>query len=286
MDRSALKLRLTQEKISCSLSLADLRKLCALLEERCSAAAQLEVESYDTGGFEPEEAERRLKLLREEFYLHATARGTDGRELSGRVDEVLRSPNLPDDLVSLFLSSDTSLQGIHNYYPRNLVRLFLDFTRPDVLNFSFLPSVETPNASSLHVEGFDASWAKGVFKEVEDFVAARSSATSVVHRHSVYDVILYILGLPFAFWACSRLSGMVTQLAPEASFGRNALYVYVFAASLIVLRTLFHYMRWVLPLVEYRSSRSRAVAHRAALVAIAVAVFGAFVKDAIAWVFS
>jgi hypothetical protein len=129
------------------------------------------------------------------------------------------------------------------------------------------------------VEGYDATWANGVFREIDAFLDSKPSRLSIVHRHTIYDLVLYPLGIPFAFWLCHKATSIVQELVPESGFLQNSLYVYLFAAAIILFRILFHYVRWVFPLVEYRAPTSRALLHRASLAALVLGVFGSFVYD-------
>ena len=59
------------------------------------------------------------------------------------------------------------------------------------------------------------------------------------------------------------------------------LYVYLFFAGLFIFRAVFTYSRWVFPKVEIQTEASPPLRHRAAWLAIMVAVFGAAIWDAI-----
>lgn len=276
-----VKIRLKKPSINCSLDKAELRRLAEILQERANAARDLELAEFRPEGLPPNELERQRAVLRESFVLKFTLNGNDGRELFGTIKEIFDSPNYPEEVASVFVASDNTLRAVHNYYPRNAFRLFLYFTKPAVLDFRILPGLDTPNASNFEVEGYDATWANGVFREIDAFLGSKPSRLSIVHRHTIYDLVLYPVGIPFAFWLCLKATSIVQQLVPESGFLQNSLYVYLFAAAIILFRILFHYVRWVFPLVEYRAPTSRALLHRATLAALVLGVFGSFVYDVI-----
>ncbi|KKL48448.1 hypothetical protein LCGC14_2325400, partial [marine sediment metagenome] len=68
-------------------------------------------------------------------------------------------------------------------------------------------------------------------------------------------------------------------------FVQNAAYVYVFLASLIFFRLLFHYARWVWPLVEYRSPRNAALKHRVTLGIITLGIVTTLIYDLVKAIF-
>jgi len=265
---------------SLTLDKEGLLAFCRRLQERARAAGDIEVAHYQRGEQTDDQYQVNLKSLRAGFEIRVTVAGKNGENLWGIVGEIFSSPNFPDEVKSLFVDSASPLKASHNYYVRNSFAIFLDFSKRRILDFTLMPSLETPNESNIKVSGYDATWVNGVFAELKKFVDAHSSSLSVVHTHSVYDVLLWILGFPLGFWACYRLSPLIEgTFARSSTFLVSALYVYCFVATLFLFRFLFHYLRWVCPLVEYRARSSTVVAHRLLLSAIAVSVIGSFVYD-------
>jgi hypothetical protein len=265
---------------SLTLDKDELHSFCRLLQERSEAAGKLEVANYQKGDLTDDQYQLNIQTLHEGFTIRVTIAGKNGEHLWGTVEEVFSSPNFPEEVKSLYVDSGSPLKATHNYYIRNGFIIFFDFNKPKILDFTFLPSQETPNESSIKVTGYDATWVNGVFAELKKFIDSRSSSLSKVHGHSIYDVLLWFLGFPIGFWACYRLSPLIeSSFASYSTFVINALYLYVFVACLFLFRFLFHYLRWVCPLVEYRGKHSKVVAHRLLLSAIAASVIGSFVYD-------
>ena len=60
-------------------------------------------------------------------------------------------------------------------------------------------SPEFPDAgrryeTNFAVNGSDATWVNGVFHEFTEYTRSHRSRMSWLHRHTVYDVLLWILG--------------------------------------------------------------------------------------------
>ena len=140
------------------------------------------------------------QILREGYKLFLTVTGNDGTQLNGEVTEIFESPNFPSDIATVFFDSASRLNLRENFTTRNSLLLFLDFRRPAVLDFRLMPSQETPNESNFCARGIDPTWVHGVFHEVESFVNCHRSTGAWLHRHTVYDVLLWLIGLPVAFW--------------------------------------------------------------------------------------
>jgi hypothetical protein len=262
---------------SLSLDQADLRTLLEKVQERCWAAAEIEVARYNPAGLEPEQFEKNRREIKEGFRLFLSVEGVDGTQLHGSIQDVFDSPNLPADINSVFFNSGTPLKN-KSYFVANRCEMLLDFSRPGVFDFSLLPSQATPNGSRVEVSGLDATWVNGVFHEVITFLRERSSMAPWLHVHSVYDVLLWLLGFPLSFWACYRASNSVDQVFANG-FIRAAAYVYVFMAAVFGFRVLFHYARWIWPRVEYQSRKNRTLPHKFVWVTIMLGVLGNLASD-------
>jgi len=282
---SLVRNNLTRQIKSFSVEKGDLHQLFNILRERNNAAGDIELAKFKKMDQTDEVYEKNKKFLKESFELKLTVSGTDGRELYGSVSEIFDSPNFPDDLGSIFVSSDITLHTAYNLHARNYFQLLLDFNKPQVLDLSFLPSQATPNASNICVTGYNATWVHGLFNEFNNFIDKHPSRLPWIHRHSVYDLLLYIFGLPFGFWMTYKLSGILNKVFGTFSvFIQSASYVYVFFVSLVIFRLLFHYARWIWPLVEYQGGGNRALKHRITLVALALGIISGVIYDVIKFI--
>lgn len=282
----SVKNRLTQKVSSLSLNRDELKKLCDVLQERANGAAELELKAYTQGSQSDEDFKKDINTLKKGFILKVLIVSADGKELFGNIEDVFNSPNFPENVKSFVVDSENTLISLLNYYPRNSFKVLLDFSKPKVLDFSFMPSEETPNNSNFEVQGYDATWANGVFHEIVNYFKNKSTKLSVVHNHSIYDVLLWIMGLPLSFWVSFKASSYIEIIfANNSVFLRNAIYLYIFIATLIGFRIIFHYLRWVCPLVEYRTVQNKIKLHRTLLAALSITLFGTLLYDIIKFLF-
>jgi hypothetical protein len=270
-------------KITCfSVEKTDLNRLFQILQERCHAASEIEVNNFKQMGQTDEIYELDKIKIKQGFDLKLTVSSLDGQELLGGINEIFDSPNFPEQIKSIYVNSEIPLRVPYNYYPRNSLELFLDFSKPELLNLSILPSQETPNESNIAVQGYDSTWVHGVFNEFSNFIKIHPAKLTWLHKHSIYDLLVWLFGLPFGFWITYKLSDILNKIFYNInSIVQSAAYVYVFLASLIFFRLLFHYARWVWPLIEYRSSSNIELKHRIILGAITIGLISKFIYDII-----
>lgn len=272
---------------SFSVDRKDLRRLLELLQERAYTAADIEEQKFEKRPEHTEEEFNQAKHeLRDGFELFITLSGVDGRMLTGNISQIFDSPNFPEDVKEVCFDTATSLRSRYRYVPRNKMILFLDFGRPEVLNFTILPSQETANESNFEIEGRDATWVNGVFQEFFNFVERRPSTSPWLHRHTVYDLLLWLVGFPLSFWVCTKLSLFMESTFGYSPFLKSALYFYVFLIAINLLRVAFHYARWIWPLTEFQGERSKSLKHKAILSLIVSGLGLAAVYDLIKWLFN
>ena len=99
-----------------------------------------------------------------------------------------------------------------------------------------------------------------------------------MHNHSIYDVLLWFIGFPLAFFVCWKLSNFITTTFVNA-FAISALYFYSFIVSLFGFRVLFHYLRWVCPLVEYKQENSMMLIHRGVWLSIMTSIIATVISS-------
>jgi hypothetical protein len=282
---------LIKNNLSCSInSLSitkdDLHKLFDILQEGANAAGDIEVTNFKKLAQTEEIYEENKKILRESFELKINLVSTDGQEFYGTIDDIFNSSNFPDQIKSIYIGSEIPLTVSYNYTPRNSFQLFLDFSKPRLFDLSFMPSQATPNDSKFTVQGYDSTWVHGVYKEFETFIKKLPSRLNWIHKQSIYDLLLWVLGLPFSFWLTYKVSDFISSTFGKFSiFVQSAAYVYVFLVSIILFGLLFHYARWVWPSVEYRDLKNIALKHRTILGIITLGILVAFICDLVKAIF-
>jgi len=222
--------------------------------------------------------------IRDAFRLNITIRGDEGKELFGSVSDVFESANFPKNVEAVHVSSDFRAKNIYDFTPGNSFELLLDFSKTDPLNLTTQPSNPTPNVSEIEVRGRDTTWANGVFNEAMNFISQRPSSIKLIHRRSIYDVLVWGIGFPFAFWVAYRLSGSVDRLFGDfPSLVSNGVYLYITLLVVMLFRSLFMYARWVWPSVELKGNGSGSFPHRVAIGAITFGIVASLLYDVI-WV--
>lgn len=242
-NRPILSNRKSRQIAACAFSKADLKTLCERLQELNLEAAEEEIRNYFPLDRSPEQISTDRETLRQAFTVKVTVQGIDDETIFGTIPDVFNSPRFPDNVVSLYIDSAQDL-NLYDWNPRNRFELFLDFSKPDIINLSLSPSISTPNASNLLVVGLNSTWVNGVYHVVTDLVKNRKTRRRFLHKHSVYDLLVICGSFPFGFSIAAKLSGFVNSLFGEHSvILKTAAYVYVFYFSLLLFRTLFDYAR-------------------------------------------
>lgn len=274
--------RLSIDIKSCSFDKTFLRKICDVLQERADAAAEYEITNYVRRNETDEEYEENINELRAGFVLNITIEDFNGKELSGTITEVFDSVNFPENVRSLYLNSKLRLKARYDYTPKNHFKLFIDFSKPSVFDFSLLPSRATPNESNFSIAGYDSTWAHGVFNEISNMIKEEQTRFEFIHKNAIYDVLLWFIGFPYCFWMCFKLSNLIEKYFNSlGGFVKNMVYFYIFIISIFVLRILFQYLRWTFPLMEYKSNKNKSLKHRIIIVALFLGLLTNFIWEAI-----
>lgn len=91
----------------------------------------------------------------------------------------------------------------------------------------------------------------------------------------MYDLGLFLVGLPLAFLATKRLSTTINGLVGDEITTLSVMaYAYVFFSAIWLYRLLFSYMRWVLPVNEITVNARRRAPHRFILTTVLLALLG------------
>lgn len=285
-DRSQIINRLKGDITSLSLTKSELRQLCDMLEERSQSAAELQIKQLGDDLKRHEDRPTVEDNIRDAFRLNVTVRGDEGKELFGSISDVFDSANFPKNVEAVHVRSDFRAQNIYEFTPGNSFELILDFSKTDPLNLTTQPSNPTPNGSEIEVRGLDTTWANGVFNEAMNFISQRPSSVKLIHKRSIYDVLVWGIGFPFAFWVAYRLSGLVDRFFGDfPSLVSNGAYLYITLLVVMLFRSLFMYARWVWPSVELKDNGSGSFPHRVAIGTITFGIVASLLYDVLGALF-
>jgi hypothetical protein len=206
-----------------------------------------------------------------------------GDEVHGNSEAFFDSPNIPEKIRNVFMSTASVPQAILGKTPLCNIEVLLDFSQPSMLNFSGLPTLPTPNGSNFAISADDESWSTSASAKLGQFFDERKTTYDWLHRAGIYDALLVLLGIPLCLWAVFRVSDVLdkTKVALP-SLLTNAIYIYVFILALYVFRILFSYTRWIFPKVELDSDlKSSPLRHRGLWAAIIVPLVVGILYDVI-----
>lgn len=285
MSKDILRNKLSKNITSLSLDKEELKKVVGLLQEGANSACEFELRkaeafSINDEGYNKELIKANLKTC---AILKISVAGYENKELFGTIDEVFNSVSFPERVKSLYVHSEHPYKAQFNYFPENFFELFIDFSKPKVFDFSFLPSEKTPNSSQFRVEGSDNTWVNGVFREVEAYLRSKPSKVPGIHKGSIYDLLIWFFGIPFSFYICYKFSTFAKKTFSDHPFLESAFFFYLFIISLIIIRILFHYFRWIYPVVEYKGKNDRSMAHHFILISTVLGVLGDIIYDVLKW---
>ncbi len=215
------------------------------------------------------------KAKADAFKVTTSLVGRDGQTFFGADATVFESASRPDPIGSIFMTNATAYTATIGRRPICVFELTLDFSKPPLVDASMPVSAPTPNMSVLSVEGDREAWVAAIADAVNSIVSVRKTRRGWLHRGSIYDAGVLLVGLPFALYVCWKASSWIQgNLGSITLFLASAAYVYIFFLVLNLYRVLFGYTKWAFPKIELIDNRDRASAHRAVWAGIVLALVG------------
>jgi hypothetical protein len=248
------------------LSLADIKTIYDRLALQLEEQANFEIGVVKrTEGQTDEQFEAFKKNAREKaFKITTSIIGRDGQTLFGEDSSVFNAANKPDKIGSIYLTNITAYKGFTGAKPNCAFELNLDFSKPPLIDVKNPVSAPTQNFSNLKVEGNREAWVATVDAAVMGILNGRKTKRGWIHIGGIYDLGLFLLGIPFGLYACWKLSDLIQrELGQIHAFLSGVAYVYVTFVFLYLYRALFGYTKWAFPTVELTDNNDEAQAHRA-----------------------
>jgi hypothetical protein len=263
------------------LSLTDIERIYERLQQQVHAQADAELATlvkkpeHTVDEFVAEKGRLRDQVFR----VTVTLGGADGKSLYGDDVTVFRSPIRPNEVSSIFMTNSTLYRNATQRDPANMFKLYLDFSKPPLLDSQNPVSSPTPNASNLDVTGTTDASVAAVVDAVEGVTKDRGTNRAWMHRAFMYDLGVSVFGLPLGFYVCWKASSLVAQFAGVNTFFAAAAYVYIFFVTLWAFRLLFGYTRWAFPSVELTDNPDKSRTHRAVLGVIVLGLLVNFIWE-------
>ncbi|MGO9543206.1 MAG: hypothetical protein ACLPPF_00195 [Rhodomicrobium sp.] len=272
---------------ACRLPRDELKRLYQIIDRkqkelRDRVLAQLEQAAEET----EESFAQRAENVRNAFVTVVTIKGFNNEDVTANAENIFEYENLPNRIKSVFYSTKTGPQVFIKFDPQDSLQVFLDFSAPPLLNFHQLPTLATPNGSTVTITATNEQWFSASKQRLTEFFEERRTGYDWLHAPAIYDLLLSIIGLPIAVWASIRIGLSFQYIDKLSPIPRGLFYAYIFYFSLVLFRIIFSYARWAFPKIEMSSNmNSSQLLHRTALGAIVLGIVGSFAYDIIKTVF-
>ncbi|QRM30416.1 hypothetical protein [Microvirga sp. VF16] len=232
-----------------------------------------------------EEWEQWKKSFRSQaFRVTVTITAADGTHYYGDNVSIFEDQNLPRAISTVFFTNNTAYKSFTRSDIRDRFDLFLDFTKPPLMDWSNLLSAPTPNGSNVSVESSKSMFKNTIIAEVIETLRSRRKLSSAFHRAFIYDAFLYLIAVPYGFYITSKLSNN-TFVQSQPMEWRVPFYVYTFLLIAFAYRFLFSYFKWAFPINTFKTNDDPSSKHRAFFSLMVLALLGSAFYDAIKWLF-
>ena len=270
-----------------TISLADVKRIFERLSKHLEEEADRQIRELVRPPDQSEEefAKQVAHVRKGAFRITITISGSDGQDLFGDSLELFDSPNLPEDIASIYMTNTVSYKGQTGREPPNRFSMVLDFSKPNLVDNNNPVSNPTPNNSNIAVDGDRDSWVAAISEASMGVLAKRKNGRNRLHAAFVYDIGLMLLALPFGLYLCWRSSGLVeAQLGKFSPFLSAVAYVYLMMIGLWLYRIMFGYTKWAFPTVELSDAQNLSKRHRAVWYVIMTGVISGAIIEL--WKFS
>src|SRR5262249_55417799 len=95
--------------------------------------------------------------------------GINGDVISGHGENFFDSPLIPEHVKSILYDTSFSPNTQLQHTPTDRVSVFLDFSRPPLLNLGSFASAPTPNESNWLVSAATESWFTSLCTRLQEF---------------------------------------------------------------------------------------------------------------------
>lgn len=263
------------------MSWTDIKLIYERLTKLVSAEADREIggiqRPVDKG--EEEFAEEMRVLRARAFRITVTINGRGGETLYGDEVSVFDSPNRPHYVNAVYMTNVTAYQGVAGHRPDNAFELFLDFSKPPLLDANTFVSSPTPNNSNFSIEASSDAWVAAASEAIDGVMRNKKIQRALIHRAFSYDFGLFFLAIPGTIYVSSRVAPAIEQVSHGQIFLSAGIYIYLFFFMLYLFRVLFGYTKWAFPTVELVENPDHALRHRVFWSAIVLGLIINFAYD-------
>ena len=268
--------------IACRMKPEAMKALYRLIDERQALYRDKIVAIQSQQSNEtPQEFENRRQRVFDAYVTSVTITMKNGELLNGNTRDIFDAVTFWENVKAVFFSTQSVPKAVLNLIPQDRITLFLDFSQPPALDFSRLPTLPTPNESHFEIAAVDELWFVLSKTCLVEFFGLHESGYDWIHRSGVYDILLFICGLPLAVWSTVKVGSIIPRINSLDTFLRVLIYGYIFLVSLTIFRIVFSYARWVFPKVEVQTEKVSPFRHRAAWAMAFASLFWPAFYDAV-----
>lgn len=252
----------------------DLKTISELYEELSSINRKFGEEIISKLPSNPEMSyaeweEYKAFLLQDAFCLTVSITGERDQQLYGESAEIFRSDALPNPIEKIYFNNITAWQRhASNTDPRNRMEVFLDFSKPPLLDPSSVLSEKTPNGSNVRVRADDMTFFRAVRQVIDTKLLIHRTWYSAIHRSFAYDAGVWIIALPAGLIVATFYMEKWLPTGSNWEAYRWAFFLYALGIVILGYRFLSGYVKWAFPVNVLSNNNDKSLRHRLALGAI------------------
>lgn len=272
----------------CNIDLNYLIKLHNILVEINNEAAKIETSTLQQQPNQTQEEFEKLKeYCRNLFKISIQIFGSKGKYIFSESSSIFDETKLPDRINRIIFDNSLKYSFLLKKELSNKVKIEFDFQKPKVFDLQSIPSLATPNNSSIHIIGNNETWVFGTYKKVMDSLVERSTKRGWLHKNNVYDLLLWFLIIPMTFRILYKIdNNFLLRFENISTIFVVAIYLYLFIFIINIFRMIFNYARWIFPKIELVTSlKNGARIHRLILTTILISLLASFIGDLVKLIF-
>lgn len=184
--------------------------------------------------------------------------GADGQYIQTDDLNELANLQLPNPISRISIDNSSRYELILKVKPLNQFRITLDFSVPQIFDLSRSPTQATENGSNINILGTSEIWVDGTYSKVREIFDSASSKMAFLHRHAIYDLLLWPIYVPLLVLSLFRFDKSIALAIPGASAALLVIaYLNLLVLALYLFRFLFNYARWLFPYFELDFQRNK-----------------------------
>lgn len=244
---------------SIAVDVPSLKRIFQLFADMNKEAFRLEWEGVSRGGFkdgvDPEELRQRLQGF---FQVTVKIVGSDGDYMESDSISIFEENFFPGRIQKIVFDNTTVFNLHLKRNPNHFFSMLLDFTKPELIDFSISPTNATANESNVIFSGESTDWVEAGFQRIWKEIDDSCTVYRLIHQKNMYDLLLWFVVFPLVLWNLHKINSYIEiHFNLMHSFLKGSLFVYIVIIGMFALRVLWGYGRWCFPFIDFISSRRR-----------------------------